>query len=173
MKPEPAGLDQTTSRHAQLVTMMMTNGTMGLAPQSTAAATTKKPPASRTSCLTHGRARRVARPRVPQERRMNAPRNPDAAALEEALIKAHTDRARTPDQSVAASERSQPKRSTSDRPLSRPSAHCWRPVAQRAERRQKRRLIDARDPQIENLPKDFRFQDNPEVPKATIRRLRG
>ena len=43
-------------------------------------------------------------------------------------------------------------------------------MAERAERREKRRLIDARFPQIKRL-EDFRFADNPTVPQATIAAL--
>ena len=43
-------------------------------------------------------------------------------------------------------------------------------MAERAERREKRRLIDARFPQIKRI-EDFRFADNPKVPQATIAAL--
>ncbi|MGO9883809.1 MAG: ATP-binding protein, partial [Solirubrobacteraceae bacterium] len=43
-------------------------------------------------------------------------------------------------------------------------------MSERAERREKRRLIDARFPQIKRL-EDFRFADNPNVPQATIAAL--
>ena len=43
-------------------------------------------------------------------------------------------------------------------------------MAERAERREKRRLIDARFPLIKRL-EDFRFADNPKVPQATIAAL--
>jgi DNA replication protein DnaC len=43
-------------------------------------------------------------------------------------------------------------------------------VAERAERREKRRLIDARFPLIKRL-EDFRFADNPNIPQATIAAL--
>ena len=43
-------------------------------------------------------------------------------------------------------------------------------VQERAERREKRRLLDARFPLIKRL-EDFRFQDNPRVPQATIAAL--
>ena len=43
-------------------------------------------------------------------------------------------------------------------------------MAERAERRERRRLIDARFPQIKRL-QDFRFNDNPNVPQATIAAL--
>lgn len=41
---------------------------------------------------------------------------------------------------------------------------------ERAERREKRRLIDARFPHIKRL-EDFRFADNPRIPQATIAAL--
>jgi DNA replication protein DnaC len=41
---------------------------------------------------------------------------------------------------------------------------------ERAERRERRRLIDARFPLIKRL-EDFHFEDNPKVPQATIAAL--
>ena len=43
-------------------------------------------------------------------------------------------------------------------------------MAERAERGEKRRLINARFPQIKRV-KDFRFADNPKVPQATVAAL--
>jgi len=43
-------------------------------------------------------------------------------------------------------------------------------MAERAERRERRRLIDARFPIIKRL-EEFRFDDNPKVPQATIAAL--
>ena len=43
-------------------------------------------------------------------------------------------------------------------------------VTERAERREKRRLLDARFPIIKRL-EDFRFAENPKVPQATIATL--
>jgi DNA replication protein DnaC len=43
-------------------------------------------------------------------------------------------------------------------------------VTERAERRERRRLVDARFPQVKHL-EDFRFADNPQVPQATIAAL--
>ena len=43
-------------------------------------------------------------------------------------------------------------------------------VQERAERREKRRLLDARFPLTKRL-EDFRFEDNPKVPQATIAAL--
>jgi DNA replication protein DnaC len=43
-------------------------------------------------------------------------------------------------------------------------------MTERSERREKRRLIDARFPVIKHL-QDFRFADNPKVPQATIAAL--
>ena len=42
-------------------------------------------------------------------------------------------------------------------------------IAERAERREKRRLIDARFPALKRL-EDFRFADNPKVPQTTLAR---
>ena len=43
-------------------------------------------------------------------------------------------------------------------------------VAERAERREKRRLIDARFPALKRL-EEFHFADNPKIPQATIAAL--
>jgi len=43
-------------------------------------------------------------------------------------------------------------------------------VAERAERRERRRLLDARFPVLKRL-EDFRFDDNPSVPQATVATL--
>jgi DNA replication protein DnaC len=43
-------------------------------------------------------------------------------------------------------------------------------TAERAERREKRRLVDARFPALKRL-EDFRFDDNPQIPRATIAAL--
>ena len=43
-------------------------------------------------------------------------------------------------------------------------------VSERAERRERRRLLDARFPLVKRL-EDFRFGDNPKVPQATIAAL--
>ena len=43
-------------------------------------------------------------------------------------------------------------------------------IAERAERRERRRLLDARFPLIKRL-EEFRYQDNPKVPPATIAAL--
>src|SRR5271163_1619444 len=43
-------------------------------------------------------------------------------------------------------------------------------MAERAERRERRRLIDARFPALKRL-EDFRFDDNPRIPRATIAAL--
>ena len=43
-------------------------------------------------------------------------------------------------------------------------------VAERAERRERQHMIDARFPAIKRL-QDFRFADNPNVPQATIAAL--
>jgi DNA replication protein DnaC len=43
-------------------------------------------------------------------------------------------------------------------------------VQERAERRERRRMLDARFPLLKRL-EDFRFEDNPNVPQATIAAL--
>lgn len=55
-------------------------------------------------------------------------------------------------------------------PLSYLAALLEAEVTERAERRERRRLLDARFPIIKRL-EDFRFADNPKVPQATIAAL--
>ena len=100
---------------------------------------------------------------------MTAPRNPNTAALE-ALIEAHAIELKLPTvrrrfrQLAAEALREQ------QTPIAYLAALLEAEMAERAERREKRRLIDARFPQIKRL-EDFRFQDNPKVPQATIAAL--
>ena len=88
---------------------------------------------------------------------MSAPRNPNTAALE-ALIEAHAIELKLPTvrrrfrQLAAEALREQ------QTPIAYLAALLEAEMAERAERREKRRLIDARFPQIKRL-EDFRFQE--------------
>lgn len=101
---------------------------------------------------------------------MTAPtRNAQTAAMA-ALIEAHAIELKLPTvrrryQALAA-EATREQQS----PVAYLAALLEAEVAERAERREKRRLNDARFPQIKRL-EDFRFADNPKVPQATIAAL--
>jgi DNA replication protein DnaC len=92
-----------------------------------------------------------------------------AAALE-ALVEAHTAELHLP----TVRRRFRPLAAEAARaqqtPLAYLAALLEAEVAERAERRERRRLIDARFPLLKRL-EDFRFDDNPNVPQATIAAL--
>jgi DNA replication protein DnaC len=91
------------------------------------------------------------------------------AALE-ALVEAHTAELHLPTvrrrfrQLAAEAVRAQ------QTPLAYLAALLEAEVQERAERRERRRLLDARFPLLKRL-EDFRFDDNPNVPQATIAAL--
>jgi hypothetical protein len=97
------------------------------------------------------------------------PKNAKTAALE-ALIEAHAIELKLP--TVRRRFRTLAAEATREQqtPTAYLAALLEAEIAERAERREKRRLIDARFPQIKRL-EDFRFQDNPKVPQATIAAL--
>ena len=99
---------------------------------------------------------------------MSAP-NAKATALE-ALIEAHAAELKLP--TVRRRFRTLAQEATREQqtPIAYLAALLEAETAERAERREKRRLIDARFPQIKRL-EDFRFQDNPNIPPATIAAL--
>ncbi len=92
-----------------------------------------------------------------------------SAALE-ALVEAHTTELHLP--TVRRRFRQLAGEATREQqtPLAYLAALLEAEVAERAERREKRRLIDARFPLLKTL-EDFRFADNPAVPQATIAAL--
>src|SRR5579859_7929049 len=95
--------------------------------------------------------------------------SPKTQALE-ALIEAHATELKLPTvkrrfrQMAAEAVREQ------QTPVAYLAALLEAEMAERAERREKRRLIDARFPQIKRL-EDFHFSDNPKIPQATIAAL--
>jgi DNA replication protein DnaC len=100
---------------------------------------------------------------------MSAPKNARTAALE-ALIDAHAVELKLPTvrrRFRALAEEAVREQQT---PIAYLAALLEAEMTERAERREKRRLIDARFPQIKRL-EDFRFADNPKVPQATIAAL--
>jgi len=91
------------------------------------------------------------------------------AALE-ALVEAHTTELHLP----TVRRRFRPLASEATReqqtPLAYLAALLEAEVQERAERRERRRLQDARFPVLKHL-QDFRFTDNPQIPQATIAAL--
>jgi DNA replication protein DnaC len=100
---------------------------------------------------------------------MSQPRNPNTAALE-ALVEAHARELHLP--AIRSRFRQLAAEATREQqtPLAYLAALLEAEVAERAERRERRRLIDARFPLIKQL-QDFRFDENPNVPQATIATL--
>jgi DNA replication protein DnaC len=100
---------------------------------------------------------------------MSTPRNAKTAALE-ALIEAHAVELKLPTVRRRFREFAADAIREQQTPIAYLAALLDAEMAERAERREKRRLIDARFPQIKRLD-DFRFADNPSVPQATIAAL--
>jgi DNA replication protein DnaC len=95
--------------------------------------------------------------------------SPKTQALE-ALIEAHATELKLP--TVKRRFRQLAAEATREQqtPVAYLAALLEAEMAERAERREKRRLIDARFPLIKRL-EEFRFADNPKVPQATIAAL--
>jgi DNA replication protein DnaC len=100
---------------------------------------------------------------------MSARQNAQAAALE-ALIEAHATELKLP--TVKARFRQMAAEATREQqtPIAYLAALLQAEHQERAERRERRRLIDARFPLLKRL-EEFRFADNPNVPQATIATL--
>jgi DNA replication protein DnaC len=100
---------------------------------------------------------------------MSQSRNPASAALE-ALVEAHARELHLP--AIRSRFRQLAAEATREQqtPLAYLAALLQAEVQERSERRERRRLIDARFPLIKRL-EEFRFQDNPKVPQATIAAL--
>jgi hypothetical protein len=96
-------------------------------------------------------------------------RNAQTAALE-ALIEAHAIELKLPTVRRRFKALAAEALREQQTPVAYLAALLEAEIAERAERREKRRLIDARFPQIKRL-EDFRFQDNPKIPQATIAAL--
>lgn len=94
---------------------------------------------------------------------------PKTAALE-ALIEAHATELKLP--SIKARFRAMAAEATREQqtPVAYLAALLEAEVQERQERREARRIIDARFPQIKRL-EEFRFADNPKIPQATIAAL--
>jgi DNA replication protein DnaC len=100
---------------------------------------------------------------------MSTPKNARTAALE-ALIDAHAVDLKLP--TVRRRFRTLAEEAVREQqtPVAYLAALLEAEMTERAERREKRRLIDARFPQTKRL-EDFRFADNPKIPQATIAAL--
>jgi DNA replication protein DnaC len=100
---------------------------------------------------------------------MSAANHARSAALE-ALIDSHALELRLP--TLRRQFRSLAEQATREQqtPVEYLAALLEAETADRAERRERRRLIDARFPALKRL-EDFRFDDNPKIPRATIAAL--
>ena len=100
---------------------------------------------------------------------MTATKNARTAALE-ALIDAHAVELKLP--TVRRRFRALADEAVREQqtPVAYLAALLEAEMTERAERREKRRLIDARFPQIKRL-EEFRFTDNPKIPQATVAAL--
>src|SRR5271154_1700327 len=102
---------------------------------------------------------------------MSAPRNndPKIAAME-ALIEAHAIELKLP--TIKARFRAMAQQATREQqtPIAYLAALLEAETHERSERRERRRLIDARFPALKRL-EEFRFSDNPKIPQATIAAL--
>jgi DNA replication protein DnaC len=100
---------------------------------------------------------------------MTAPKNPATAATE-ALIEAHAAELKLPTVRRRFREFAADAIREQQTPIAYLAALLDAEHQERAERRERRRLLDARFPVIKHL-EDFRFTDNPSVPQATIAAL--
>ena len=102
---------------------------------------------------------------------MSAPRNndPKIAAME-ALIEAHAIELKLP--TIKARFRAMAQQATREQqtPIAYLAALLEAETHERSERRERRRLMDARFPLVKRL-EEFRFADNPKIPQATIAAL--
>ena len=100
---------------------------------------------------------------------MTVKSSPKSAALE-ALIEAHAGELKLP--TVKARFREMAAEATRDQqtPIAYLAALLEAEQQERAERRERRRLVEARFPVMKRL-EEFRFEDNPKVPQATIAAL--
>jgi DNA replication protein DnaC len=100
---------------------------------------------------------------------MTTPKNPATAATE-ALIEAHAAELKLPTVRRRFREFAADAVREQQTPIAYLAALLDAEHQERAERRERRRLLDARFPHIKRL-EDFRFADNPSVPQATIAAL--
>jgi DNA replication protein DnaC len=100
---------------------------------------------------------------------MSAAKNAQSAAIE-ALIEAHATEPKLP----TVKRRFRTLAAEATRAQQTPTAYLAAlleaETTERAERRERRRLLDARFPALKRLD-EFRFSDNPKIPQATIAAL--
>jgi DNA replication protein DnaC len=95
--------------------------------------------------------------------------DPKTAALE-ALIEAHATELKLPTVKRRFRQLAAEALREQQTPVAYLAALLEAEHQERAERRERRRLIDARFPIIKRI-EEFRFDDNPKVPQATIAAL--
>ena len=100
---------------------------------------------------------------------MTARQNPQTAALE-TLIEAHASELKLPTVKARFRQMAAEAIREQQTPVAYLAALLEAEMHERAERRERRRLLDARFPLLKRL-EEFRFTDNPNVPQATIAAL--
>jgi DNA replication protein DnaC len=100
---------------------------------------------------------------------MSGPSNPKTAALE-ALIEAHATELKLPTVKTRFRQMAAEATREQQTPIAYLAALLEAEHQERAERRERRRLIDARFPLLKRL-EEFHFADNPKIPQATIAAL--
>jgi IstB-like ATP binding protein len=100
---------------------------------------------------------------------VNARSSAQTAALE-ALIEAHASELKLPTVKARFRQMAAEALREQQTPVAYLAALLEAEMHERAERRERRRLIDARFPLLKRL-EEFRFADNPKIPQATIAAL--
>jgi DNA replication protein DnaC len=100
---------------------------------------------------------------------MSARNNAQTAALE-ALIEAHATELKLPTVKARFRQMAAEALREQQTPVAYLAALLEAEMHERAERRERRRLLDARFPLLKRL-EEFRFADNPKIPQATIAAL--
>ena len=100
---------------------------------------------------------------------MSARQNAQTAALE-ALIEAYATELKLPTVKARFRQMAAEAAREQQTPIAYLAALLQAEHQERAERRERRRLLDARFPLLKRL-EEFRFADNPNVPQATIAAL--
>ena len=152
----------------QLVTVLLVDDTGEVEPAA-CALTAEQARELAFELLAARRARRQAHPPPRGGSTMSARNNAQNAALE-ALIEAHAFELKLP--TVKARFRQMAAEATREQqtPIAYLAALLEAEHQERAERRERRRLLDARFPLLKRL-EEFRFADNPKIPQATIAAL--
>ncbi len=123
--------------------------------------------ASRVRAAGRRRARRETHPPPAGGRAMSARQNAQIAALE-ALIEAHATELKLPTHKARFRQMAAGAVREQQTPVAYLAALLEAELHERAERRERRRLLDARSPLLKRI-EEFRFADNPKIPQATPR----